>query len=198
MSNVNSVNIVKHVDVEAVYCAVLPISLMVFSKLNLHPMYMCSDLEFVKSFTPVRLQKNQFYPRKKRVNSGVLGQNLRMEDVFLIYIEHIVSFCAIIYSNTSFLQLCKLKSAKFTDRVIFCAISWKNVSRPKIFYTSVSCATSVSACATLWKKTLHLANVWDKEGGLRRQLQLQRLRLGELLFKLEHFCLGVNSLEICI
>ena len=44
------------------------------------------------------IKKNNFI-REKRANRDIFGQKLRMEDVLLIYIEQIVSFCAIIYSN---------------------------------------------------------------------------------------------------
>ena len=46
----------------------------------------------------------KFYLRK-RVNRDIFGQELRMKKVLLIYFEQIVSFCAIIYSNTNSLQL---------------------------------------------------------------------------------------------
>ena len=52
----------------------------------------------------MRFQKFQFYLRK-RVNRDIFGQELRMKNVLLIYFEQIVSFCAIIYSNTNSLQL---------------------------------------------------------------------------------------------
>ena len=60
-----------------------------------------------------------------------------MEDVLLIQFEQIVSFCAIMYTNTNSLQLiCEnscLNSANFTCRVIFREF----YPSPKIFYTGV-------------------------------------------------------------
>ena len=53
-----------------------------------------ADLEFVKSFTPVRFQKNSILPEKKRVNHGIFGQESQMDDVLLIDFEQVVSFCA--------------------------------------------------------------------------------------------------------
>ena len=57
------------------------------------------------------------------------------------FFVQIVSFCAIIYSNTKSLQLfCEnssLNSANFTDRVIFALGLKKNFPSPKIFYKHV-------------------------------------------------------------
>ena len=89
-------------------------------------------MEFVKYFTPVGFPN---FTQEKSVNRDIFGQELRIEDVLLIYFEQIVSFCAIIYSNTNSPQLfCEnssLNLANFTDRVIF--------TSPKIFYTIVTC-----------------------------------------------------------
>ena len=43
-------------------------------------------------------------------------------------------------------------------------------------------------------RSTYLAHVGNEEGGLRRQLQLQRLGFWQLLFQLQHICLSVNSL----
>ena len=53
---------------------------------------------------------------------------MRMENVFLIYFEQIVSYCAITHSNTNSLKLfCEnssLNLANFTYRIFFCVNSW--------------------------------------------------------------------------
>ena len=64
---------------------------------------------------------SKFYPRKTR-KSRYFWQQLRIENVLLIYFEQIVNFCAIIYSNTNSVQLfCEnscLNLANFTELVI--------------------------------------------------------------------------------
>ena len=72
-----------------------------------------ADVEFVRSLTQVvGIPKFSIFPGKKRANRNSFGQKLRMEDVLLIYFEQIVSFFAIIYSNTNSIQLfCKKNSS---------------------------------------------------------------------------------------
>ena len=56
-------------------------------------------MEFGKSFTQVRFTKFLILP--EILYKTFLGKN---SDVFLIYFEQIVSYCAIIYSNTNSLN----------------------------------------------------------------------------------------------
>ena len=62
-------------------------------------------------------------------------QTLRIEDVLLIYSEHIVRFRAIIYSNTNSVQLfCENSSVALAQ-------NWQCfvLIHPKTFYTSATC-----------------------------------------------------------
>ena len=95
-------------------------------------------------FYTSKIEIKQFFPRKC-VNRNIFGQQLRMEDVLLIYFEQNVSFCAIIYSKTKSLQLfyesSSRNSANFKGRVFVCDTSWKFYPSPKIFDKSVTFAT---------------------------------------------------------
>ena len=103
--------------------------------------YGWTDLEIVKSFTPVRFQ-NVNFTCETRINRDIFGQ---IEDVLLIYFQQIDSFCAIMYSDSNSLKLLCEKSslnlANFTNRVIFRVKSWKFYLSPKTFYTSATSAT---------------------------------------------------------
>ena len=83
-----------------------------------------ADLKFDKSLTPVILQKKSILSEKKRVNRNIFGQGLRFDEVFLVYLDQIVSFCAIIRSNTNPVKLLSenssLNSANFKVSVMFC------------------------------------------------------------------------------
>ena len=81
MSNVNSVNIVKRV--QAVYSAVLPISLMVFSKLNLNPMYVLR-FGICQIFHTSKIPKFFNSVQEKRVNLDIFDQKMRMADLFYV------------------------------------------------------------------------------------------------------------------
>ena len=70
-------------------------------------------------FYTIKIPKFVNFNRDNRIKSNIFGQKLRMDDALLIYFGQIVSFCAIIYSNTNSLQLfCKnscLNPANFAD-----------------------------------------------------------------------------------
>ena len=74
------------------------------------------------------------------------GQKLSMEDVLLIHFEQIVSFCAIIYSNTNTLRLfCEnssLNPASFTDNVFFSRYFLKILPEPKNIFIQVPLVTN--------------------------------------------------------
>ena len=98
-----------------------------------------SDLELVKSFTQVRFQKINS-TQEKRAYCDIFGQQLRMEDVLLIYYQFSCN-----YLHTNSLQLfCgnfSLNLTNFTERVIFCVSSWKLYPSTK-YLTQVSLVTN--------------------------------------------------------
>ena len=77
-----------------------------------------------------------------------------MDDVLLIYFEHIFTFCAVIYSNTNPLQLiCEkfsLNTAIITETVIFRVVSRTIYPSPEIF-TQVPFVAFVTNSMPDWK-----------------------------------------------
>ena len=64
------------------------------------------------------------FNRGNRIKSNIFGQKLRMDDVFLVYLDQIVSFCAIIHSNTNSVKLSSLNSANFTNNLTEFVFEW--------------------------------------------------------------------------
>ena len=81
--------------------------------------------------------------------SDIFGQMLRIVDVLLISFEQMVSFCAIIYSNTNSLKLfCEdssLNSENYTDRAILgFMLIFDNFTPAQKYFTQVSPVTVVT------------------------------------------------------
>ena len=75
------------------------------------------------------------FTREKRANRDIFGQLLTTKIFFFIPFEQIVSFCAIIYSNTNSIQLfCKNSSLSW---VIVCVNFLTFYPSPKMFLTNV-------------------------------------------------------------
>ena len=76
------------------------------------------------------------FTRENCANYNIFWQKLRVENVLLLYLEQIVSFWAVIFSNTNSLKLFyenpSLNMAIFTDRLIFLHYILKILPKPKI------------------------------------------------------------------
>ena len=95
--------------------------------------------------------------REKRVNRAIFGPKFWMNDVFLIYFDQIISFLAIIFSNTNSLKLfCEnssLNSTNFTDNVISRVNSWKFYPSRTIIYTS----DKFHVCGAIFRRPILLS-----------------------------------------
>ena len=84
---------------------------------------------------------------ENQVNRDIVGNKLRIGDVWLIYFGQVVSFCAIIYPNKNSLNSCMPECGKF-QRIgnIFVTILI-NFTRAKIYFNQMTFVTnSTSEC----------------------------------------------------
>ena len=80
-----------------------------------------------------KIQEFFNFTREKRINCGIFGLKLRMEDVFLIHFQQIVSFCAIIFSNTNSMKLfCKIYKKSGAPRLPYSLIPDSDPNKPHL------------------------------------------------------------------